>query len=181
MTETKKIIKIFTIADYMEEEAWLRQQSQKGWKFVKNTNPITYLFEKSKAEDVIYQLEYKNEAVTRDYLQLYQDYGWEYCGTYIGWNYFRKAAKLVEHAGENQIFSDRESKLNMISHIIKTRMLPLLIIFLCIIIPNLSKTDYLSGDLLDKIIFGIFMFLFVLYIVLITYCGGKLIHLRKNL
>ena len=126
MTETKKIIKIFTIADYMEEEAWLRQQSQKGWKFVKNTNPITYLFEKSKAEDVIYQLEYKNEAVTRDYLQLYQDYGWEYCGTYIGWNYFRKAAKLVEHAGENQIFSDRESKLNMISHIIKTRMLPLL-------------------------------------------------------
>lgn len=34
MSEKKTWIRFFTIADYEEEESWLRNQHQKGWKLL---------------------------------------------------------------------------------------------------------------------------------------------------
>ena len=49
----KTFTKLFTIADYEEEELWLREQSRKGWKLVKMVPPLFYTFEQTEPEDVI--------------------------------------------------------------------------------------------------------------------------------
>ena len=42
--------------------------------------PCLYVFEKCTPEDVVYQLDYKNNAETSNYFQIFRDYGWEYIG-----------------------------------------------------------------------------------------------------
>ena len=55
----KKFIRFFTIADYKEEERWLREQHKQGWKLVRMTVPCFYTFESCEPQDVIYRLDYK--------------------------------------------------------------------------------------------------------------------------
>lgn len=45
MNETKLKIRFFTIADYIEEEIWLRKMHNEGWKLVKMVPPCFYKFE----------------------------------------------------------------------------------------------------------------------------------------
>lgn len=45
MSKTKTFLRLFTIADYEEEEQWLRSQHQKGWKLQKIYFPCFYVFE----------------------------------------------------------------------------------------------------------------------------------------
>ena len=49
----KTFIRFFTIADYEDEEVWLRRQHQNGWKLVKLIVPCFYIFESCEPEDVI--------------------------------------------------------------------------------------------------------------------------------
>lgn len=56
MSETKVKIRFYTIADFNEEEIWLRKEHQSGWKLVKMVPPCFYHFEKCQPEDVIYRL-----------------------------------------------------------------------------------------------------------------------------
>ena len=67
----KTLIHIFTIADYEEEEMWLREQHRSGWKIVKMTPPCFYTFESCEPEDVIYRLDYKNSGQTYDYMRMW--------------------------------------------------------------------------------------------------------------
>ena len=163
MPETKTMIRFFTIADYEEEEIWLHEQHKNGWKLHKMIPPCLYIFEKCTPEDVIYRLDYKNGAENANYFQLFTDYGWEYIGRCVGWLYFRKPASVqnTEHAGE--LFSDNESKIDLIRHIMKTRMLPLLVIFIC----SIAFTVLFTAMML-------------LYVSLLTYCGLKLRKLMKK-
>lgn len=39
MSNTKTVIRFFTIADYEEEEAWLRSRHNSGWKLAKLLSP----------------------------------------------------------------------------------------------------------------------------------------------
>ena len=62
----------------------------------------------------------------------------------------------------------------MAAHVVKTRLVPVAIIFLCIVVPNLlnavnGKMSGLSGFF--AAVFGI---LFVIYVYLIVHCGLKL-------
>ncbi len=45
MKKQKREFKIFTIAEYEQEQEYLRSQHQKGWKLVHLTFPGIYLFE----------------------------------------------------------------------------------------------------------------------------------------
>lgn len=168
-------IRIFTIADYEEEEKWLERQHQKGWKLKRAIAPCFFFFESCEPEEYVYQLDYKNCQKSEDYLTLFRDYGWEYCGSCAGWNYFRKAGRQIREESEREIFSDNESKITMIDHIYKTRMLPILLVFLAIILPNL----FFSFP--EKILRGIYAALFLIYVPILGYCGFKLHHLKKNL
>lgn len=44
MADRKTFIRFFTIADYMEEEKWLRETQAAGWKLVKMVPPCFFIF-----------------------------------------------------------------------------------------------------------------------------------------
>lgn len=163
MPETKTMIRFFTIADYEEEEIWLHEQHKNGWKLHKMIPPCLYIFEKCTPEDVIYRLVTKTARKTPIYFQLFTDYGWEYIGRCVGWLYFRKPASVQNTEQDGELFSDNESKIDLIRHIMKTRMLPLLVIFIC----SIAFTVLFTAMML-------------LYVSLLTYCGLKLRKLMKK-
>ena len=178
MSNTKTFTRIFTIADYEEEENWLREQSRKGLHLQKMIQPFIYIFEVGKPEEMIYRLDYRNAKGDQDYAQMFADYGWECCGKCFGWIYFRKPASAVTCEEEGELFSDSESRLSMVQHVIQTRMLPLLVVFLCILIPQWTNVMNSPDEITLEVIFSILM---LLYVILILHCGRKLYSLRKKL
>ena len=95
---------------------------------------------------------------------MFRDCGWEYLQNYVGYSYFRKAASDMD--GEEEIFCDDASRLDVMKQVFKQRMLPLLCIFLLIIIPEVllrSQIDTTVNHVL-MVIFGI---MFGLYLVLL--------------
>ena len=125
----KTFVRFFTIADYEEEEAWLRERHREGWRLARTIVPCFYIFERCAPEDVVYRLDYKNNAQDAEYMQMLRDFGWEYFNACMGWLYFRKPISEMDTEQDAEIFSDDVSRIDMIDHIVKTRMLPLLIIF----------------------------------------------------
>lgn len=174
---TKTFIRFYTIADYEEEETWLREQSQRGWKLKKMTPPCFYVFEECEPEDVIYRLDFKNQEAEPEYLQMFADFGWEYAGKCIGWFYFRKPASEMESEEDSEIFSDNQSKVDMLQKIISRRMLPIMIIFLCCVVPNIAMNHM---DSVGRVLDVIFILMGVFYIYLILHCGIKLHNLKKK-
>ena len=134
MSSRKTMIRFFTIADYEEEEIWLREQHKKGWKLMKTILPCFYIFESCAPEDVVYRLDYKNNTEDHDYLQIFHDYGWEYFNRCVGWLYFRKPVSNADTEQDSEIFSDDASRVDMVNHIVKTRMLPLLEVWRAVIL-----------------------------------------------
>lgn len=115
----KKVCRWFTIVDFDKEEDYLRQMHQEGWK-LKKTNGFIYQFEKVEPADVIYKLDYREEESEKEtYTRLFADYGWEYIQTFNCFSYFRKAVANFESGEEQELFSDIESKLDMIERVIK--------------------------------------------------------------
>ncbi len=178
MRKTK--IRFFTIADYEDEELWLRKQHQNGWKLVKMTPPCFYTFEECEPEDVVYRLDFKNGEQTEEYLQMLTDFGWEYFFHLFGWLYFRKPASAAKTEGEEELFSDNASRVEMAEHVTRTRLIPLMVIFLCCVIPNLiNAMNGVMGRL--STFFGFFFgVMFGIYLFMIIYSGIKLNRIRAK-
>jgi len=178
MGQRKTEIRFFTIADFIEGENWLREQQKSGWKLIKTTLPCFFTFEECIPEDVIYRLDFKNNKEKADYMQMVNDFGWEYCAECLGWLYFRKSAAKTENTGDSEIFSDNESRLDMLEHILKARLLPLFIVFLCAVIPNMINTLYHQSGYFLMVAYSA---IFVLYAFLLIYCWIKLKKIRQGL
>lgn len=175
----KICLHFFTIADYEEEETWLRKKHNEGWKLVKMTPPCFYVFESCEPEDVVYRMDYKNYRETGDYLQMMQDFGWEYVSKCLGWLYFRKKAEGREE--EQELFSDNASRAEMAAYVARTRLIPLCMIFLGCLLPNVMNV--FNGTYFGRwrLAFGIgFGVLFLIYVFLIIYCGVKLARIRHK-
>ena len=179
MNNRKTMIRFFTVADYEEEEIWLRGQHKNGWKLSKTIPPCFFIFEKCQPEDVIYRLDYKNKSETNDYFQIFKDYGWEYIGQCVGWLYFRKPLSETDCEQDREIFSDSESRIHMIDHVIKTRLLPIFIIYLVCVMPNFIR-NMENMDSSAIILTILFAALTILYIFLLVYCGLKLRKMRNK-
>jgi len=177
---TKTWLRFFTIADYEEEEQWLRDQHKSGWKLVKLIPPCAYTFESCTPEDVIYRMDYRNSRQTEEYMQMVKDFGWEYISQCVGWLYFRKPAVDVDTEAEGELFSDGESRVEMVQQIARTRLLPIAIIFVSIIIPNLFNAINGRMGLLSYLFTDIFGVLFIIYVFLIIHCGVKLKKIRNR-
>ena len=175
----KTLLRIFTIADYEEEELWLREQHRNGWKLERTVTPCFYFFESCTPEDVVYRLDYKNNAEDGDYMQLLRDYGWEYFNRCMGWLYFRKSASETDAEQDQELFSDNASRVEMISHIVRTRMLPLLLIFFTSLLPNFFR-GIEPGSVFPRGLTVLYCVLFVLYLYLFLHCGLKLRRLRQK-
>ncbi len=180
MGKTKSKIAFFTLLDYKKEEKWLQKQHKVGLRLVKATVPCFYKFEECEPEDVVYQLDYNEEAMKNkdEYVQMFNDCGWEYITDINGYCYFRKPAlQMVEN---EEIFSDDESKMDMIDRIFKGRMIPLLTIFFAIIIPQI----FMQRSIDEPIAWGLFWVyigLFVLYLLIFIDFAVKYAKLKKQI
>lgn len=171
----KTLTRFFTIADFEDEEEFLRYQHQNGWKLVKQTPPCFFTFEACEPEDVIYRMDYKNSTESGEYMQMMKDFGWEYAGKCVGWLYFRKPAALIESEEEGELFSDNSSRIDMVRYIIRTRLLPLCIIFFSCVVPNFIR--YRTGNAPhygEAFLGGFFSVMFLIYVWLIIHCGLRL-------
>lgn len=169
--------RLFTVADFEDEEKWLRDMHRSGWKLVKMIPPFVFKFEACEPEDVIYRLDFKDGIKDHsDYMQMFKDFGWEYCGRCFGWQYFRRPAAGMQTEEEGEIFSDNKSKCDNIGKVIRTRFLPLLILLCVVVIPNTIMC--ISERMFGMSVFYIVMLL--IYIALILHCGFKLNRLRSK-
>lgn len=128
--KTKKVWKTFSIFAYEKEQAYLRKMHNAGWKLRRISGLNLYTFEVCAPEDVIYQLDYnpQTDMDKAEYLQMFEDCGWEYIQDYAQYSYFRKPASAME--GPEEIFCDDDSRAQMLLRIFKHRYLPFAIILL---------------------------------------------------
>lgn len=179
MKDTKTEWKFFSIADWEKEEQYLRRQHQNGWKFTGVSFLMAYHFVRCEPEDVVYQLDYNPTANKQEYLQIFRDCGWEYLQDYVGYSYFRKPASAMQ--GEEAIFSDDASRLDMLRRIIKGRLLPLLPIFLLCVLPNLLRPVNAYSGSVEYALLGMFIFLGALYSFVFVYFGWQFYKLYNRL
>ena len=160
--ETKKQFKWFTIFQYEKEQDYLREMHKSGWKFVKVKGLGMYYFEKCVPQDVVYQLDYNQDGLSHkeEYLKMFEDCGWEYIQDFAGYSYFRKA--VAEDGMVEEIFCDEESRFQMMQRVIKGRMLPLLVLFFAVLLPQFiinlfSIHNYLVAAFIGGILAMYFM------------------------
>lgn len=181
MADTVTKIRVFTIADFKEEEVWLREMAREGLHFLRMIVPCFYIFERGEPEDVIYRLDYTNNSEGGDYARMLTEFGWENCGRCMGWIYWRRSADALESEAEGELFSDDQSRLDMVKNVIRTRMLPLLTIFFCCVLPNLVKAIDGQFDGASGFFLWFFGIMFALYLYLFIHCGSKLHRMRREL
>ena len=174
MKEIKKEFRWFSITEYEKEAEYLRQRHKEGWKFKNVIFPGIYTFEKCEPQDVIYQLDYNPDGVRNqsEYVQMFEDCGWEYLKEFMGYTYFRKPADQM--VKEENIFCDDQSRLELMSRIFQGRMIPLIGIF-AILLYNLYRN---ISDPAWTIIFGV---LTGLYIVVFLQFAIKYISFRNRI
>lgn len=177
----------FTIADYDREEEFLREQHRRGYKFVRFMLPCFYYFEACEPEDVIYRLDFSgtNREDKQSYRQMFEDYGWEYMFDAVGWSYFRRPA--AEKEEDNAIFSDAQSRLDLIGRITKRRMVPILVVFFCCLLPNIRSYYHtlnwvyiMSNFWWTTVISALLILLFGFYTWLVIHCVLGMQRLKKK-
>lgn len=145
MENRKTEIRFFSVPQWKQEEQYLRDQHKSGWEFVSLNALCLYHFKKCEPEDVVYQLDYNPDSISRksEYLQLFRDCGWEYLQNYVGYSYFRKPASEMGQA-EEEIFCDDASRLDTMKRVCTGRVIPLLIIFFLVIIPQIVMQSQMN-------------------------------------
>jgi hypothetical protein len=147
-----------------KEEAWLEKMSQAGWHLKSVQLPCVYFFDKGEPCRYTYRLDYMPTKKTelQEYLQIFQDAGWEYIGEMSNWRYWRKGGKTGETP---EIFTDMESKLR------KYRRLLAYMGFFLFLLVFLGMNMFINRTWVDSdhssLIFAIYLFGRVLYAVII--------------
>ena len=166
----KRTHKWFWNYDYDKQEKYYSDMHAKGWALMtQNSNGVAatvrQIFEKCEPANVVYKIGYNAVVTDRDsYIQMFSDYGWEYCGIINDFYYFRKNADGVSPE-ELDIFSDDESRLDMAKKVLKTKLPILLILTVLVLIPqtirliNEPKTSWLNWALL-----GLYGLCWVMYL-----------------
>lgn len=175
--ETKKEFRFFTIFQYEQEQEYLSRRHQEGWKFVKVTGLGTYHFERCQPEKVVYQLDYNQEGLANkeEYVRMFADCGWEYLMDYAGYSYFRKAA--ADMKGDEEIFCDEQSKLEMMERVLKGRMTPVLVLFCAILLPQCILNFAVYHNYTMGVVYSLILWV---YVVLFVVCGRKYRKLKSG-
>jgi len=165
--------------DHEKEEAYLRDMHKNGWKFTHVSGLGIYHFEACEPEDVIYQLDYNQEGLSHkeEYVKLFSDCGWQYLQDYCGYSYFRKSAKEMNN-GTEEIFCDDSSRLQMMDRVFKGRLLPLLVFFLCILVPQFILNVFVYQNYIMSSVFGGIL---LLYVAIFAAWAVKYSRYKKNI
>ena len=143
MKNTVTKIRWFSITQYDKEAEFLRKMHSQGWTFIGVNMPCFFHFERCEPEDYVYQLDYNKNGSKGDYIKMFEDCGWEYITDFFGFSYFRKRAG--ETNGNEEIFCDDESRLDLVKRIFWGRGLPLLILFFCSVVSGLLSSLRING------------------------------------
>lgn len=138
MRVTKKEFRFYTVADWKEEQDYLRKRHQEGWKLTSVRGLGMYHFERCEPEDMVYQLDYNPDGLEHktEYVQMFKDCGWEYILDFVGYSYFRKPSSRMR--GDEEIFCDDASRKEMMMRVFKGRARPMVIIFFLLLLPSLT-------------------------------------------
>lgn len=174
MGNSKTVFKYFTIPQYRQEEEYLSAMNEKGWRFTHVTIPGFYHFEKCEPGQVTYRLDYNQEGIRNkdEYIQMFSDCGWEHICDFVGYSYFRKEGGAREEREE--IFCDDSSRLDMMKRVFRGKIIPLIIIFAAVIIPQLfmntsgNSVGVSGGGMFSNILSFTFLGLAILYLVIFS-------------
>ena len=164
--ETKRIFRFFSLAEYGEEQKFLEEMHQKGWKLKSYTVFRGYVFEKCIPENWIYQL----------------DCGWEYVMMFNSFYYFRRKENGEENNSE--IFSDRETRREYCESIYKRSVFLTLfcaIIFSIIIVPGLWKAlQMFERDPWFLVVYSLISGIMLFELLFLIKCTLKLYAAKKE-
>ena len=164
-----------------KEEAWLEDMSLNGWHLAAVQLPCMYTFDKGEPCRNAYRLDYMmmNRNQLDEYLQIFQDAGWEYVGEMSNWRYWRK--KVV--SGESpEIFTDNESKIKKYQRLLV--IMVFFLIFLTFIGLNMFKNwawNDLDNILLINVIYSLAMLCYVVIIPIYSIVVIKLLRRIRQL
>jgi hypothetical protein len=182
--ETKRIFRFFSLAEYGEEQKFLEELHEKGWRLKSYTVFKGYIFERCIPEKWIYQLDYRDEVEDLNaYIQLFEDCGWEYVMMFNSFYYFRRKENKEEETN-SEIFSDRETRLEYCASIYKRSIYLTVIctiIFSIIIVPNLWK----AVNMLDRepwflVVFSLLSCMMLFELLFLIRCTMKLYAAKKK-
>ncbi len=158
----KKEFKFFTIFDYEKEQDYLTSMHKDGFKLVRVSGIGVYRFEKCEAEDMVYRLDYNAEGLKNkeEYVKMFADCGWEYLFDYAGYSYFRKA--VTDEDSSPEIFCDEESRMQMMERVIKGRMIPLLVLFGAVLLPQFILNLTVYKNYAISSLYGVLLILYIL-------------------
>ncbi len=184
MGKTKTEFKWYTIPQYRKEEQYLSEMHKKGWKLTRVSWPGFYHFEQCEPENVTYRLDYNQEGIENksEYVQMFADCGWEYLFDFVGYSYFRKASDEAEM--NEEIFCDDDSRLDMMRRVFKGRIVPLIVIFFCCILPqlfiNMNGFGGGNGNIVQHVLAYLLLALGIIYIVLFGIFAMQFYQYEKN-
>jgi hypothetical protein len=113
----KRINKWFWVWNLEEEKAFLEEKAKEGL-ILKSVYLGGYVFEESEPKDLIYQMDFKGfdqKMSEEEYLQLYEDAGWNLAGKLGSWYYFSQESS---ENGNLLIFNDNASKASVYKRIL---------------------------------------------------------------
>ena len=131
---------------------------------------------------MVYKLDFNPQsAVEKDsYVQLYADYGWEYLQDLNEYSYFRKSVSNTDDH-DMDIFSDNQSKLEMLKRIFLKKLVPVLAIFLlCVVFPVMSMVGGGGNSAWNRGFLVFWAILFLVYLAIFIHCGIGFYRLKKN-
>lgn len=106
----KKVVKkLFFVWNENKEKDFLEEMALKGYRLT-DVGFGRYSFEQDEPKKLIYQFDFKGlgRMDEKEYLQIYEDAGWDFVSRFGGWYYFSK--ERTEKEIDLSIFNNNESK-----------------------------------------------------------------------
>lgn len=183
MREKKTALKFFTICQYQQEEDYLSAMHAQGWQLAKIIFPCFYQFEQCEPKKVAYRLDYNQEGLANktEYIQMFSDCGWEYLFEFCGYSYFRSQSERSR--GQDEIFCDDASRLDLMKRVLRDRMIPLIVMFVLVILPQFAVTTlgYGGGGSIQEGLSVCFLLLAILYLVIFGVTAFQFYQYEKRI
>jgi hypothetical protein len=167
-----------------KEETWLEEMSKTGWHLKSVQLPCVYSFEKGVPCRNVYRLDYmlmKKDKLD-EYLQIFQDAGWDYVGEMSNWRYWRKR---VVNGETPEIFTDNESKIRKYQRLLA--IMGFFLVFLIFISMNMLINqpwgDFDNAPLINAIyLFGALCYAVIIpiYVVVVIKLIQRINRLKKK-